>query len=452
MSVPQRLLELAKKRLLAPMQLSRRGTIHVEDVFGPKQIALYVHFPFCNSMCAYCSFNKVRPRGQLDGYVDALEKEIAYYGAEPHLSSVPVHAVFLGGGTPSFLPAELIERTLAALRRHFNFLPDAQITVETNPESTSIEKLSRYRRAGANRISVGVQSFDERLLRGLGRRHRTADIHAALDAVAAAGFRELSLDLMFGLPGQTAPQLAADLAHAIASPITHLSLFAMIYRPGTPLWRRRVRSRPLWRMYDFAAEHLARHGFTQYTAEDFTRSGVHCRYQDEVWRAGPKGFLGFGAGAMSMYGSSGWHNIGPVDDYIAAAREGGRPVAGGGNSSTSRQMLEHLMASARSLRIDTEPFAERFGVDLASLVGPLPRLLELAGLLRRETDAGFTVTRRGAFLVSVLWGELVLQQCADAARATGRAIPRPPLTFTPPALNYSPPRVSVGEGGYDHGE
>lgn len=413
----------ARRVLLAPMELASKTLVQPTDVFGPSEVVLYLHFPFCAAFCEYCVFNKsALRRDELLAYVEALERELAFYGAVPQLQGVRARALYLGGGTPSVLPAELVERVLAAVRRAFRFTSDAQLTLEANPESVQPQKLARYKKAGINRISLGVQSFDPALLERVGRKQRPGDVPRALEAIAAAGFEELNIDLMLGLPGQTLAELDRDVDQLIASQATHAAIFALVYRPESPLWDRRGQKKSAFELYDRAASRLERAGFRQYSAEDFTRSGRTCRYQDEVWKPGGKGFLGFGAGAMSMYGSASWFNVGPTADYVAATRAG-PPTAGGSQASTLKQMLEHLMVSARSLRIDPRTFQRRFGVPLSRVVGPLPTLLSAAGLLRSEPGGAYGLTRRGAYVTTALWGELILRQCAEAGRALAPLAP-----------------------------
>lgn len=423
MNIMHRALGGLKRRIVAPLELSARGGPTPTDIFGPAEMAVYVHLPFCDSLCPYCVFNKNRDPAKMSAYAYAVAREIAFYGRIPQVRSTPVHAVYLGGGTPSLLPANLIEQVLTALRRHLDLRSDVQISLEANPDSLESHKLDRYRAAGVNRISVGAQSFNRRSLQRLGRHYGPEEIHAALDRVKRAGFSDVSLDLMFGLPEQTLADFASELDQAISTPVVHLSLFAILYQPETPLWRRRVLRRPLWTMYEHAVNELGRHGFTQYTAEDFTRTGDRCGYQVEVWKTGTKGFLGFGAGALSVYGNTGWYNIGDLTDYIEAAQLEHPPIAGGGSNGTRRQMLEHLMAAAKTLTIDPATFEERFTVPLRSVVGPLPELLRWAGMLHRGTDGTYGVTTRGAFYASLAWGDLVLRQLAQAGASRGPSRP-----------------------------
>ncbi len=386
------------------------------EPFAAEPIAVYVHLPFCRSFCAYCTFNKVRDVAVQQRYLEALLHELRWYAARPSLAAVEVSSVYFGGGTPSCLPAEWIARILDELRRGFRLRDDCQITLEGNPDSLEPRKLAQYRAAGVARISVGVQSFSEAALRRLGRAHRLGDIQRCLQQVREAGFDEVSADLMFGLPGQSFAAFREDLGHALAAPVSHLSLFPMIYHRGTPLWAERVKHRPLRRMYDYGLDALGDRGFTQYTPEDFTRSGVRCRYQVDVWQPPVKRFLGFGAGALSTFGDHHWSNLGSLQAYLTAAEHDPPPLASLGRRRRAHQIRDWFLYAAKTLRFDAEVFRAEFGVHPRRVVGPLPELARLAGLLQRAPGDSWELTRRGRFYACLLWGELILDRLAAAGR------------------------------------
>jgi oxygen-independent coproporphyrinogen-3 oxidase len=399
------------------MKPAPRAPVERGEVFAPEPIAVYVHLPFCRSFCAYCAFNKVRDDKAQERYLEALLAEIDWYAARPALAGVQISSVYFGGGTPSCLPADWITRILERLRQGFGLRADAQITLEGNPDSLEAPKLAQYRAAGVGRISVGVQSFDEVALRRLGRAHRAADIQRCLEQVREAGFDEVSADLMFGLPGQRLADFRVDLARALEAPVTHLSLFPMIYHRNTPLWDQREARRPLRRMYDWGADALAGCGFAQYTPEDFTRSGVRCRYQLDVWQPPVKRFLGFGAGALSTFGDHHWANLGQLEAYLDAARQDPPPLATLARRSRAHQLRDFFLYSAKTLRFDAEVFRAEFGVHPRAVVGPLPEAAVAAGLITRVDRAGWELTRRGRFYACLLWGELILDRLAVAGRS-----------------------------------
>ncbi len=422
MTPSQSLIERVKRHIFnAAMRPVTAEALDPAEIFVPTPTAIYVHIPFCGSFCSYCIFNKNRPGEQMLTYVQALEREIAWYGGQPRLAAAEVSSVFFGGGTPSYLPAEHIERVLDAIAANFSLPADLQITLEANPESITRDKLTRYRRRGVNRISLGVQSFDEQQLRSMGRRHRKADIHRALGTIREAGYQEVSLDLMYGLPEQTLSGFADELQQAIAAPVSHISLFPMIYQPGTPIYRHRQAHRPLRQMYYHALDELAAAGFRQYTTEDFTR-GAPCTYQLDLWRPPPKPTLGFGAGSLSTFGGYNWHNIGKLEQYIEVALSGRPPVAGGGRVSTRQLMHDHVAVATKSLRLDRAAFERRFGVSLDSVLGPLIPLARAAGLLREIDDDTLELTRFASFYASRMWSEYILGKLERTAADAGPAV------------------------------
>lgn len=393
--------------------------------------AVYVHVPFCGALCSYCSFNKQRPHGEMDRYADAVVREAALWAAEPAFAAPRATSVFVGGGTPSFLPAGALERMIGGVIDRLGVRAGTQVSVEANPESLDDEKLAAMKRAGVTRVSVGVQTFDEAQLRKLGRRHRLADIARAVGA-AKDTFGEVSIDLMYGLPGQTMEAFQEDIERAIALPIGHLSFFPVVYRPGTAMDRQHPEGHGadggrerLWRMYDWGSRRLERAGFRAYTSEDYTRSGVECHYQVDMWEPPVKGVLGLGAGAISGFNGWTWHGLGPVDAYLGAVEAGRLPIARGMRMSRRQRMVEHLLVGLHSLSVHPARFAQESGVPLWALVGPAPRALSALGLLDRRADGAWVPTRRGRFAIAHAWTGFVLDQLSHAAEDTRAAADRP---------------------------
>jgi len=234
---------------------------------------------------------------------------------------------------------------------------------------------------------------------------------------------------MYGLPGQSLAEFEADLREAIASPIGHVSLFPMSYRPKTALFSRRDKEerRPLRAMYLRALELLSTAGFTQYTTEDFSRSGVRSDYQVDTWHFPAKGTLGLGAGALSGFAQHNWHNTGKLEQYIAMCEAGKPPVARGGRRTPRQVMHDEVLTATKSLRLDPRAFRARYGVSLSRVIGPLPQLLSAMGLLRRTADDAWELSGSGRYYASVLWTNFILgklsgaaqSECVSIAEATG---------------------------------
>lgn len=261
-------------------------------------LSLYVHLPWCVHKCPYCDFNSHEARGEVPerAYIDALVADL-----EQELPSIwgrPVETVFLGGGTPSLFTPDSIDRLFSQLRARLVLPARAEITMEANPGTLEAGRFAEFRAAGINRLSIGVQSFDDGMLKKLGRIHGAREAIAAAEGAHAAGFDELNLDLMFGLPGQTVAQALADLEQAIALQPTHISHYQLTIEPNTGF----AHAPPhlpdhdtLWEMQERCQAQLAAAGYLQYEVSAYARAGHRCRHNLNYWLFGD--YLGIGAGA-----------------------------------------------------------------------------------------------------------------------------------------------------------
>lgn len=264
----------------------------------PPALGVYVHLPWCIRKCPYCDFNSHELRGAAPfaAYVDALLEDL-----DADLSLVAgreVATVFFGGGTPSLCPPPLIGRFLAGLAARLRLAPDVEITLEANPGAIEHGRFSELAAAGINRVSLGVQSFQPRLLSAIGRIHDDREAYAAIDELARAGIANFNLDLMFGLPGQGTADAAADVAAAIAAQPPHLSVYQLTLEPGTPFFRRPPRlpdDEACWEMESAATVQLEAAGFRRYEVSAWAQPGRECRHNLNYWSFGD--YLGLGAGA-----------------------------------------------------------------------------------------------------------------------------------------------------------
>ncbi|MBW2525910.1 MAG: radical SAM family heme chaperone HemW [Deltaproteobacteria bacterium] len=401
------------------LQPAVTAPVEPQRIFAAAPIAMYVHVPFCGAKCAYCAFNKERRSpAQIEAYLRAVSAEVDWYGSQPRLAKAPLSSLYIGGGTPSFVPAELLATLLDTIRRRFHLPTDLQVTLEANPESVTADKLACYVRAGVNRISLGAQSFDDAQLRRLGRQHDGGRTRTALRLIRAAGIDEVNLDLMYGLPGQTLDDFATDLQQALSTSASHIALFPLVHQPTTPLGRRQPARRPLLGMYEHALYALERAGFRQYTTEDFTRT-VPCRYNVDAWQPPPADCLALGAGALSSLAATHWHNIGDIDRYVAVAESGRPPIAGASPMPPREQMIEHVLLATRTLRFDPGLFEQRFGVPVERALGPWPTLARALGLARRDPAGTVELSPRGRLLASRLWSAFILEKLAQTAADRG---------------------------------
>lgn len=265
---------------------------------APLPLSLYIHFPWCVRKCPYCDFNSHEVRGEIPeaAYIDALLADLQQ--DLPLVWGRPIESVFIGGGTPSLISAEGLERLLSSLRALLGLTPACEITLEANPGTVEQGRFAEYRAAGINRLSIGVQSFDDVKLEALGRIHRRDEALRAAEAAHAAGIDNFNLDLMFGLPGQDEAQAEADLQQAIALSPAHISWYQLTLEPNTAF----AHQPPLlpdddllWSIQQHGQETLAAAGYGQYEVSAYAREGQRCRHNLNYWHFGD--YLGIGPGA-----------------------------------------------------------------------------------------------------------------------------------------------------------
>src|SRR5215831_16553175 len=265
-------------------------------------LAIYVHMPWCVRKCPYCDFNShVAPESlPEDRYIDCLLEDLRH--DLPAVHDREIHSVFFGGGTPSLFTPESIRRFLDGVRAQLTFAKDVEITLEANPGTVEHGTFAGYKFAGVNRISLGVQSFDDHQLKVLGRIHYSKQVAAAVDEMAAAGFENINLDLMYGLPGQTLDGALQDLSRAIELGPTHLAQYQLALEPGTVFYHRPPKlpnEEAIWEMQLASQEKLSASGFAQYEVSAYARPSFRCRHNLNYWRFGD--YFGLGAGAHGKW-------------------------------------------------------------------------------------------------------------------------------------------------------
>ncbi len=285
---------------------------------------LYVHVPFCVAKCAYCAFYS-RPGSakQMSGYVDAVLVELERFA--PQLAPI---TIFIGGGTPNILPTPLMHRLLEAVGK--TCLPNAQRewTIECNPFAGLTEKTELFREFGVNRISLGVQSFDDALLKVLGRVYSAKQAVATYELLRKSGFENINLDLMFGLPSQTVARFAATLQRSIALQPEHISTYCLTLEEDTEFWLRfksgclSPNEEQNVAMYKLAIEMLGAAGYHQYEVSNFAKPGRECAHNIAYWKV--KDYIGLGPSACSTVGTRRWQNVADTDRYVEAMRVVGR--------------------------------------------------------------------------------------------------------------------------------
>ena len=291
---------------------------------------LYIHIPFCSALCPYCDFAVVVGRSELHtAYCDALVAEAAATGSWP-----AARTVFVGGGTPTMVDAGLLAGTLARIREHVAWDDAAEVTVEANPDSVTIEGLRTLRAAGVNRVSIGGQSFDDGVLAGLGRTHTADDIACAVDAARAAGIDTINIDLIYGAPGETDGSWRASVRAAIALDVEHVSSYALTIETGTPFGTAVAHGRlsapdedMLADRYELACDLLGDAGFEHYEVSNWAKPNRRCRHNMGYWSQG--NYLGLGIGAHSHLRGERWWNTRGLSSYLGTpggARAGGESL------------------------------------------------------------------------------------------------------------------------------
>ena len=322
--------------------LTRSG----EALTTSEPAGLYLHVPFCARKCAYCDFYSVTD-GDAAAFVGAVARELALHRDRFDTFGT----LYLGGGTPSVLTDDALLELVVALGAHLT--PGSEITVEANPDDLDADRLTRWRAAGVDRLSLGIQSLDDDLLRWLGRRHDAAQALAAVDAAREAGFDDLSLDFMYGIPGQRAAAWADTLDRVVDLGAEHLSCYQLTFAPGTPLGRRAESgeisppddeaSRDL---FIATSERLTTAGYEHYEVSNFARPGRRSRHNSGYWRRTP--YLGLGPSAHSFDGARRWWNVRSVSGYVDALVAGDSAVEEAEVIDAEQARLEALMLGLRT--------------------------------------------------------------------------------------------------------
>ena len=364
-------------------------------------LGLYLHIPFCSSICNYCNFNRGLFNSELrDRYVAALEREITAAG-----HGEPVDTIFFGGGTPSLLEPAEIGRLIRACRDSFSVTADAEITLETNPETSTPERMSGFRDAGINRVSFGVQSFRDPELKRLGRIHTANRARDAVTEARSAGFANVSLDLMMWLPQQTPADWRESIEGLIQVSPEHASLYLLELYPNAPL--KEDMARAGWslapdddaaEMYLWSLERLDGAGYGQYEISNVARPGFESRHNLKYWEDGE--WLGLGCGAHSTRDGVRWKNVSSTEEYISRLQNGQSTLAERRILSRDSRLEEVLFTGLRlTAGLDLDSVGQRYETDVwARYANALQPSLE-AGLAVRE-GARLRLSRNGMLLAN----------------------------------------------------
>lgn len=368
---------------------------------------LYIHVPFCVRKCPYCDFNSVTELSLMDRTVDALVRELDI--ADGAWGELHFDTVYFGGGTPSLLPPQSVERVLDKARKRLSIAPDAEITLEANPGTVTLERLAAYRSLGVNRINLGVQSFSDASLRYLGRIHNADEARAALVQAREAGFERLGLDLIHGLPGQDRALFARDLEQALDFRPEHLSCYMLTLEPGTPLFLQEAGKNPdeakQAELFLFTIKRLEEAGFLHYEVSNFARGPAHTsRHNAKYWNGAP--YLGLGPGAHSFDGRVRSWNLSPVPDYLARVEAGQSPCDESETLTREQEILESLSLGLRQRKgIHIPSWENRFHLDFAETFGKTLETLRAQDLIASKTP-NLALSPRGMLFLNTVVGQL----------------------------------------------
>ena len=371
--------------------------------------SLYIHIPFCVKKCGYCDFYSINyDAGLASAYVDALVGQMGGIGCR-------VSTIFIGGGTPTALSAPLLKKLLRGAAR--SAARNAEFTVEANPESLDAGKLSLLLDEGVNRLSIGVQSFNDAKLKKLGRIHNAKKAADAVMLSNKKGFDDLNIDLIFGAPEEEFDDYSAELARAVKLPVTHISCYGLTYEKGTPLYKARKRGGVIpvdeersARMYSFAIDYLPEHGFRHYEVSNFAEKGFECRHNLNYWRNDE--YIGLGPSAVSYIGGARKRHLPDVVEYVKRVRSGKSTIVSSERLAEDRKAKETAAVKIRTSEgIDLDWFKKKTGFDLEELEADALQKLSGAGLIKYERikgkAAGISLTKKGFLFCDTVSSELL---------------------------------------------
>lgn len=356
-----------------------------------QDISAYIHIPFCEHICYYCDFNKVFLEGQpVDEYIEMLLREMTLQLEKTPIKSAPT--LYVGGGTPTSLTAKQLERLLSGIVERFPMETVTEFTVEANPGDLTADKLAVMQNYQVNRLSMGVQTFDDRLLKKIGRRHTSADVYETMAFLEKADFRNVSIDLIYALPGQTLAGFRETLQRAIELDLPHYSLYSLILENKTMFmnWVRQGRltlpdQEEESQMFEETILAMEKAGRKQYEISNFALAGKESEHNKVYWHN--EHYFGFGAGASGYVGDTRYKNFGPIQHYLSPLRENKLPVYDEETLTVKSQMEEEMFLGLRLKEgVSASRFAEKFQRSIQEVYGKVLAEEQQAGLLEVTGD------------------------------------------------------------------
>lgn len=374
----------------------------------------YLHIPFCEHICYYCDFNKVFIEGQpVDEYIDMLIREMSFLKEE--VSSHPLSTMYIGGGTPTSLSAKQLEKLMIGIHEQLPLASGVEFTVEANPGDLTADKISVLKNYGVNRLSMGVQSFDDRLLKKIGRKHTASDVFDTMRLLEKSGLNNVSIDLIYALPGQSLESFQDSLDKALSLDLPHYSLYSLILENQTVFYNLARQGRlhlpdedEEGDMFDLAASFMEAHGRKQYEVSNFAIPGKESQHNLVYWNN--EEYYGLGAGASGYLDGVRYRNFGPIQQYMQPLKEQKRPIRDEEILTEQARMEEELFLGLRKREgVSYALFYEKFNQSLDEVFGNVIEELVAEKLLVKDTQH-IALTRRGLALGNNVFQRFLLDK------------------------------------------
>ncbi|HGD0696194.1 TPA: radical SAM family heme chaperone HemW [Streptococcus agalactiae] len=362
-----------------------------------KPTSAYVHIPFCTQICYYCDFSKVFIKNQpVDAYLQALIREFRSYDI------TELRTLYIGGGTPTSISAVQLDYLLTELSRDLNLNTLEEFTIEANPGDLTVDKIEVLQKSAVNRVSLGVQTFNDKHLKRIGRSHNEAQIYSTIDALKTAGFQNISIDLIYALPGQTMDDVRSNVAKALSLNIPHLSLYSLILEHHTVFMNKMRRGKlhlPTEdleaEMFEYIISEMERNGFEHYEISNFTKPGFESRHNLMYWDNVE--YYGVGAGASGYLDGIRYHNRGPIQHYLKGVSEGNARLSEEVLSKNEMMEEELFLGLRKKEGVSIGKFEQKFGTSFEKRYGQIVQELQSDGLLK-ENNGFIQMTKKGLFL------------------------------------------------------
>ena len=376
-----------------------------------RNLGLYLHMPFCKSKCPYCDFYSLTDFNDIDRYIDALLLQMEDYAEAA--APFTVDSIYIGGGTPSVVSDKMLYDLMDGVYRNFKVFMDAETTIEANPATVSVSILKKYLKMGINRISFGAQSMIDSELEAIGRIHDSEDIERCFDYARTAGFNNISLDLMYGLPGQTQRSLSASLHKAIEMRPEHISLYGLKIEPGTPFDAQKDKlalpgEDEEFSMYENSVALLESAGYGQYEISNFARRGKECQHNLRYWTCGE--YLGLGPGAHSYFNGSRFSFKRDIEAFMNVMEQPDSDIEiidENYRISPNERVGEYIMLNLRLKRgLDTAEFARLFNLDFEKMYSELLKAYIEGGFMIK-TAKGYAFTVKGMYVSNYILSSML---------------------------------------------